>query len=209
MTRYFALLHGDELKRGPKSKILPAAEFGALLDAKELLVKVQEDARRYRTEVAVEVETLKDEGRKEGFEEGLISWAAKVKALEDEITKVRGDMMRSIIPVALQAAKKIVGAEMTLRPDAVADIVASSLKTVSQHRRITIYCSRADLDILNQEKERLRALFERLESLSIQEREGIEKGGCIIETEGGIINAQPQQLWGALEAAFESILKGA
>jgi type III secretion protein L len=56
-------------------------------------------------------------------------------------------------------------------------------------------------------KSQIKKVFEHLESLSIQERSDIEPGGCMIETEAGIINAQLENQWRSLEIAFESFMK--
>ena len=94
-----------------------------------------------------------------------------------------------------------------MHPDRIVDIVMTSLKPVTQHRKITIYVNRADLEYVESAKPTLKKMFERLENLSIQERADIEPGGCIIETEAGIINAQLENQWRALETAFESFAK--
>ncbi|MBI3211529.1 MAG: HrpE/YscL family type III secretion apparatus protein, partial [Simkania negevensis] len=41
---------------------------------------------------------------------------------------------------------------------------------------------------------------------SLEDREDIAPGGCIIETEAGIINASLANQWQALEAAFAAFM---
>ena len=65
------------------------------------------------------------------------------------------------------------------------------------------------MDILEKHKPRLRDMFEHLESLSIRPRDDIEPGGCVIETEIGIINVEMEHRWRVLEKAFEALLKTA
>lgn len=96
------------------------------------------------------------------------------------------------------------GEELKLHPDRIVDIVMTSLKPVTQHRKIVIYVNHADLEQLELNRNKIKKIFEHLDSLSIQERDDIEPGGCMIETEVGIINAQLETQWRALEAAFES-----
>jgi type III secretion protein L len=67
--------------------------------------------------------------------------------------------------------------------------------------------NKKELDILEKHKQRLRDLFEHLEGLSIRPREDIAPGGCVIETEIGIINAQMDHRWQVLEKAFEALMK--
>lgn len=205
--KYFSLLSGKEVHPAPGTKVIPSEEFSTLQDASELLQLVQREAEDYRKEVALEAEKVKEEAFKEGFDQGLHSLAKHLHALDVELKEIRESIQQKIVPLAMQAARKILGEELKLHKDRVVDIVVNALKPVTQHRKIVIYVNKADLEELEKQKPRLRALFEHLENLSIQERDDIEAGGCMIETEAGIINAQLEQMWRSMEIAFESLMK--
>jgi type III secretion protein L len=204
--KFFTLIYGDEVHIAPKTSIIPAEEFSTLMEASEVLHKIQEEADKYRMQIAVEQEQIKEEARQEGFEEGFKAWAEHITRLEQEIASIRKELQKTILPVALKAAKKIVGREVELSEDAVVDIVANSLKAVSQHKKIVIYVNKKEVELLEKHKQRLKGMFEQLESLSIKERDDIDRGGCVIETEGGIINARIENLWMVLERAFEVLM---
>lgn len=205
--KLFSLIKEGAVHVAPKNKILPAKEYTSLLDASEVLVYVQKDAEIYKMDVVEEIEKLKIQAQREGFEEGFRSWAEAVALLESEIAQVRADVEKMLSSVALKAAKKIVGREIELSDDTIVDIIATTLKSVSQHKKITIYANKKDLAILEANRGRLKDLFESLESLSLRERADIDAGGCIIETEGGIIDARLENQWRVLEKAFENLLK--
>lgn len=202
----FSLLYGDEVHIAPNTTIVPAEEFSTLMEASEVLHQIQEEADKYRMQIAVEQEQIKEQAKQEGFEEGFKAWTEHIAKLEQEIASVRKSMEKMILPVALKAAKKIVGREIELSEDTVVDIVANSLKAVSQHKKIVIYVNKKEIELLEKQKQRLKGMFEQLESLSIRERDDIERGGCVIETEGGIINARIENLWRVLEQAFEVLM---
>lgn len=205
--KFFNLIKGDAIQVAPQTKIIPAAEFSAILDAREVLNLVKEDAEQYKTEQVKGAEFLKTQAQKEGYEEGFKSWGEAVARLEEEIRHVKEEMEKIVASVALKAAKKIVGREIELSDKAIVDITSTTLKAVSQHKKITIYANRKDIGILESHRPQLKELFESLESLSLRERADIESGGCVIETEGGIINAQIENKWRVLEKAFETLLK--
>lgn len=177
------------------------------MDGLEVLNTIREDAEKYREEVAIECEALKEQAQKEGYEEGFKSWLEHIKKLEDEITNVRAEMQKMMVPIAMKAAKKIVGREIELSEDTIVDIVSVSLKPVSTHKKITIYVNKKDLEILEKNKPKLKSLFEVLEAFTLRERSDITQGSCIIETEGGIINAQIENQWRTLEKAFDQLIK--
>ncbi len=205
--KFFSLISGAEVRIAPGEKVIPAKEFSSLKNANDILKTIKAESFAYKQEVAKEAEITKETAFQEGFQEGLESLNKHLFALDEELKALREDVQKKILPLALKAAKKLIGEELRLHPDRIVDIVLTSLKPVTQHRKITIYVNKADLDQLEASKSKIRNVFEHLESLSIQERDDIEPGGCMIETEAGIINAQLENQWRALEAAFESFMK--
>ena len=205
--KFLSLIHGDKVRIAPKTKVIPAAEFSTLVSAGEVLDKVKVDASLYKKEVVAEIEILKEQAQKEGYEAGFQAWAELVAKLEEEVSKVRGDMEKILTPVVLEAAKKIVNREIELSENTIVDIVTGTLKAVSQHKKITIYVNKKDIDALEANRTRLKDVFENLEVLSLRPRADIAQGGCVIETEGGIINAQLENRWCSLESAFATLMK--
>jgi len=204
--KFFSLLSGKEVRPAPGEKRIPAKEFTVLAKAGEILSTVKKEANAYKRDIAAESEKIKEQAFKEGFQEGLVSLNKHLLALDHELKAIRSDVQKKILPLALKAARKIMGEELKLHPDRIVDIVLTSLKPVTQHRKITIYVNKADLPLIEENKGKIKKIFEHLESLSIQERSDIEQGGCMIETEAGIINAQLENQWRALESAFESFM---
>jgi type III secretion protein L len=207
MTKFFSLISGKEVRLAAGEKVVPAKEFTTLHTASELLKTVKQEAVDFTQQTAIEAEKTKELAFQEGFQEGLISLNKHLFALDKELKHLREDIQKKILPLSLKAARKIIGEELRLHPDRIVDIVLTSLKPVTQHRKIVIYVNKADLQMLEESKSKLKKIFEHLESLSIQERSDIESGGCMIETEAGIINAQLENQWRALESAFESFMK--
>lgn len=207
-NKLFSLIHEKgSLRLSPEGKILPAAAFSEVLGAGELLKTAQQDAETYKKAVVAECEKLKELAVKEGFEAGFSQWADHLAELVQETSKAHEEVSKVVIPLALKAAKKIVGREIELSREVAVDIVATALKAVSQHKKIMVYVNKQDVEALEKARPRLKAIFERLELLSIRAREDILPGGCIIETEAGIINAQLANQWQILEKAFEALMK--
>lgn len=204
--KFFSLIYGDKIHTAPKKRVIEAEAFSKLLDAKEVLELAKEDAEKYRIQVAEEGEELKKQATREGFEAGFKSWGEEIARVEQMLVEIRKEMEKKLSSVALTAAKKIVGRELELSENAIFDIVSSSLKAVTQHKKITIYVNKEDLESLEKNRKKIKDLFEHLELLSIRERNDISPGGCIIETEGGIINAQIENKWNVLESALQHLL---
>lgn len=203
----FTLIEKGEVHPAPKTKIVASEDFSQLVDAAHIVAKTKDEETAYRMAVTKECEILKELAQTAGFEEGLKQWNEQIELLEEEIRKVRKEMEGSIVPLALTAVKKIIGRELDAKPETIVDVVATALKTVSHHRKIVVYVNGSDLEYVEAQRPRLKALFEHLETLSVSARADIQTGGCVIETEAGIINAQIDNQLHALEAAFRNFFE--
>lgn len=204
---FFTLFSGAKVDIAPDQKIIPAKEFSEIKKAAAILKKTKKESLEFKKEVAKEAETTKENAAKEGFEEGLLALNEKILIMDSMIKAFESEMAKKILPIALKAAKKILGEELKIHPDRIIDIVQQVLKPVTEHHRVQIYVNKADLALLEQSKSKIKEQLHQAKVFSIQERSDIEPGGCIIETEAGIINAQLENQWRALEKAFEKMHK--
>lgn len=206
--KFFTLIKDlSSVHIAPGTKVIKGPDLSELMDADAILAAAKADAEQFKADAIKECDELKAKAQKDGYEAGQKQWAEELVKLEQEIIKVRKDLEKVIVPVALKAAKKILGREIENVDTAIVDIVATSLKAVAQHKKFTIYANRKDIEALEANKPRLKKVIENPEAFSIRERADIQQGGCVIETEGGIINAQLDNQWRILEQAFEALLR--
>ncbi len=205
VPKLLSLIDGRNITIAPSVKIIPEDHFSTLLSLEELLAVVQKDALEYRKQVIQECEDIKTQAEKEGFEAGYNQWVEMVSKLQEEILKVREELQKSVISVALKAAKKIVTTELKTNPNVIIDIVTNTLKTVAQHKRIVLYVNKADLEAIEANKNNIKQMFENLESFSIRDREDVEVGGCVIETDRCNVDARIKQRFATLEAAIQAL----
>lgn len=202
----FSLFNETQVKLASGKKIIAKEEFTHLMKASDVIEAAKVEATKYREGVTAECELLKEAAEEKGFEEGLSTLFSTIQEVNNHLAEMRHQMQNQILPLALTAARKIVGEQLTLKPDIIVDIVMNTLKPVIQSLTIRILVNKADKPFLDAKKEQIKLLLERVEHLSIEERHDITPGGCIIETESGIINATLENQWRALEAAFAKFL---
>lgn len=206
--KFFTLLKGDLLRATPKKKLIPAEELSTLIDAKELLAQIETEVAEKRVEVAKECDVLREKAQDEGYQAGLAKWNEALFLLEEKRDLVKKEMEKSIVPLAIAAVKRIIGREVEIKPETIVDIIASALKAVTQHKKISLFVCKADLEKVEKERPRLKALFENLQSLTIAARDDVSPSECIVETEGGIIKISLDEQLKALEVAFRTMLGG-
>lgn len=201
--KFFSFLYGGELHPSSEDKIIPAKVYSELLDIEGAKKKLLEEMERYSKETEEECEKLRKKAKEKGFQEGLESLNAHIIHVDAELKRLRHEMMQMVLPIALKAAKKIVNKELELYPDTIVDIVLQAISSVAQHRKVIIYVSKQDKAALDAKKPKIRKILEHVESLTILEKTDLAPGGCIIQTEAGMINASIENQWKALERAFE------
>lgn len=202
----FTLISGKTVHLEEGKKIVPKKDFATIRKAEEIVVLAEKEAEDLRKEIHDEAVALKEEARKDGFDEGLHQLNKQLTHLDTLVKSIKEEMKDQIVPILISSLKKIVGAELTIAPDRIVDIVMQALKPVIQHHHITVYANRDELKALEAKKKKLTSILQQIEVFSLQEREDIEPGGCIIETEAGIINAQLDNQLRALEAALKTLI---
>jgi len=208
MSKLFSLIYSGEIHRsGEEEPILPKEEFSLLLDAKEVLQKAKEDVKGYLKQNQAECDKALAKAKEAGFNQGLTEFNKQILLYEQKIKEMEHQLQKMILPLTLKAAKKIVGRELETSPETIVDIVRQTLKPVVQNHHIKIYVNKKDKETLDKEKQSFRDALEHVETFTIDEREDVSPGGCIIETEAGIINASLENQWRALESAFEAFMK--
>ncbi len=207
MSKYFSLIYSGEIRQGSEEKVIPSEEFSELLKATEVLKKAKADVKTYLNNNKEECQKLLEAARTAGFNEGLSEFNKQILHYEQRIKQMEHELQKMILPLTLRAAKKIVGRELESKPETIVDIVRKTLKLVTQNHHIKISVSKSDREILEKKKKNIREMLEQVQTFIIEEKEDITPGGCIIETEAGIINASLENQWRALESAFEAFMK--
>ena len=204
-AKLFSLYDQSHIELAPGTRHIPATQLSKLLSSQELVNKTKQASIEYKKERTKEIALLEEDALQKGYEKGLESWAEEMHGIEEEIQRARKEYEAAILAAAMAAAKKFVGREIEQKPNTLVEIVKKSLRAVCQHKKIVIYCSKADYELLDSARPELKKLFEQLESLTVAIKDGID--GYIIETERGIINhGKLEDLGNALEKAFGSAL---
>lgn len=206
MGKLFAMIKSGKVHPASHEKVIPLEDFTTLMEAHEILEAARKEAQVHLEETNAHCIELKETAEKEGFQEGLQQLNEQIMGLDQEKKRLRHEMNKLILPLALKAAKKIVAKELEIHPETIVDIVLQALTPVLQNHRITIWVNKADKEILEMEKSQLKEKLDQVETLSINERDDISPGGCIIETETGIVNAAIENQWRAISSAFDKYL---
>jgi len=156
------------------------------------------------TETQAEVcDRLRDAARAEGYAEGLAAGRAEldsqvarmrqlVGSVSDTLDNFDFRLADMVLELALDVARQVVAGELAARPDRVLDVVNLALKQMAETQRESRLLLNPDDAVLV--RPHLEGVLDK-SRLRIVEDARIARGGCLIETSQGDLDATLQARW--------------
>jgi type III secretion protein L len=140
--------------------------------------------------IAADRQRACEEGHEEGYKQGF----AKVNEIILDLTEKKHILLAQsetdMIRLAIRVAARIIGREMRQHPDTITDIVTQAIQTVRNQTRVTIRVNPDDIEHLSRGREQLLSRIGQSKIIDFQSDSKVQPGGCIIESEAGVVNAQ-------------------
>ena len=106
----------------------------------------------------------------------------------------------------MEIARKIVGQELTVRPELVVAIVKNALSQIETAGKIRIKLNPDDIDLLNHTPAELGAVLSDTTTVAFESDSSITSGGCVIETDAGNIDARLETQFKAIDETFQTAM---
>lgn len=147
---------------------------------------VQAGLKKADDEIQGWIKEAEESGAKQGFEQAE-QFQAKLKTLQEKMNaEVEGEVVRA----AFGVAESILSAELKASPDTVVRVVQNALKSVQEVAQVWLRVNPADAQALRANKQKLIDVLGRAKDIDVREDRQVEKGGVLIQTESGVIDAQ-------------------
>lgn len=161
-----------------------------LTEAKTELDKITQTAQQEAYEKGVKMG--KEEGVKAG-EEMIKKSLAEIQNVLSEAKHKREEIIQTnqeiIVNLALMIAKKIIKTELATNQEAILKNLNQAFKKVRDKEKIKVKINPVHLSELEGRKEEFLAQLSGIEGIDFEEDNSLEPGGCIIETNFGVIDA--------------------
>jgi flagellar assembly protein FliH len=176
----------------------PATGLNAFLAAAQqqgaALVEV---AREQADQIAAQAA---QEGYEVGYREGqakaqreiadLLAFAeAAVREVSDTRARILEENETALVELAIQAAEKILQTTLDAQPERVADVLRGALRKAYVRDRLQVVCNPEDLALVEQSEEALQAQVGTLKNLELVGDRRVQRGGVIVRTPGGDVDA--------------------
>jgi flagellar biosynthesis/type III secretory pathway protein FliH len=175
--------------------VIPAAVYDAEREAERIVAEATSRAQELGARARAEAESA---GRRQGEIEGVAILARAHAARARLLTETEDDVAR----LALGIARKIVEAELALNGEAIARIVSSALQSARLGRAVVVRVHPDELASLEASRPTLSAAAGRSEGLVLRPDPSVGRGGCVVESELGTIDARLDTQLDAIERAL-------
>jgi flagellar assembly protein FliH len=152
-----------------------------------------------------EADRIRELARAEGYEAGQRAAAVEAEerfeavfaALGEAVSQAREmrvrtaeEVERHAVDLALQIAEKTVAGALDAQPDRVVDVVRGALRCLVERERVVILVNPADLETVRDAAGELVRSLGGIEHCEVQEERRVERGGAVVRSATGEIDAK-------------------
>jgi len=178
-------------------------------EAEDEAERIVEEAKRTAAEIEAKagesVENLRKENARQGFEtgreEGFTEGRSEVERLiermhtvldraQDKRAEILAETEQQIVDLVLLIARKVIKVISDNQRNIVVSNVVQALRKVKGHGEIVIRVNVDDLKLTSEHIKDFLKLVEGSKGMQLVEDSSVDRGGCIIETEFGEIDAR-------------------
>ncbi len=184
------------------AKVLKRDTYEATREAQDIVGQAHQKARQIVEDAEQERARICQRAEQEGRIRGLAEWNKKLLAASQQLNQLTKTWEQSMLRLSVRAAEKLIGEELKLRPETIADIVREVLKGARSGKLLTIHVNAADAPQVRAHLDRIKTQAGVRGEVDIATSAQVPPGGCILESELGVIDARLETQLQCLEEAL-------
>jgi len=188
-------------------KIIKKELFEASQEARNIVDGARREAEQIVAKAQQERTASVETGLQLGYEEGLKSWNRILAGAWQARENLKTEWEQSLLHLAVRVAEKIIGEQLRLHPDAIVPIVREALKSIGQERQLTLMIHPDHRETVQANLDRLQALVGSSRQIHLVANPDVAPGGCVVESELGVIDAKLETQLKCLEEILLSASK--
>ena len=158
-------------------------------EARKIVVEAEEQAELIRKNMDQREKEAVAAGFKKGYQEGLAQLTSSIVAASELRDSALDGAEDDLLRLAIKIAEKIIGRELDRDENVLVDIVSTALRHLRQRHGLRLHVNPRDLKILQNFQNRLSAANGNY-VMDIVPDKNVQRGGCLIDSSVGRIDAQ-------------------
>jgi type III secretion protein L len=182
--------------------VVDSEVYDAHQRAKEIIEQAEQQADQIVAKAEADRDDVVAKAREAGRQEGLAQATEVLLRARQEAAALLQGSEQELVRLSLAVAEKLIGRALELDNELVLYITAQAIESVRHQRELVLRVNPADAELLRSGRKKLLDLVGRTKDLAVREDPEVERGGCIIETENGTVDAQLSTQMRMLETAL-------
>ncbi len=171
-------------------KILKREVYDASLEARDVISAARHQASQIIADAEREREIIRAQAREEGQAQGLAEWNAILARSVQRAEELEKKWEAAMLQLSVRVAEKIIGEQLTLEPDRIVAIVREVLRGTRPGKHVTLQVNDSEAQQVRSHVDRLKQVVGANCDIEIVGSASIAAGGCVVESELGIIDAR-------------------
>jgi flagellar assembly protein FliH len=199
---------------------LPATPEQKIAAAEEILQEAKMRVEAMLKQTQLQVEAIHDQAKKNGWQAGyaegqqqayseMEAGLAQIKTVANSALTTKEQFLKNsqadLNELAVAIAEKIITKQLSLDPQLVAEIVGQAIKNANINGACRIRVNPADYEILSPSWQSIPSMQPSDQKWELISDKGIKRGGCVIDVQGGILDAQVETQLQQVKEAFETL----
>jgi flagellar assembly protein FliH len=200
----------EQLTPPPAPKPMPRPEEAAT-HAQALVVAAEREAEQIREQAR---RSALEEGYAAGRADALRELAPSAQALAAALSSARAREVevaerieRDAVVLAVGIAQKVVAGAIAVEPERVLDVIRGALRAIVERESVVLQVNPDDLELVRDALGEVAASLGGIDHLEVQGERRVERGGALLRTSVGEVDARVQTKLEKAQAAVESELR--
>lgn len=218
----------EEVKR--KTDEASVIKSDAQAQADEIIANAKSEAEKIIQDARLEEQKIKDDAKQDGFkqghDDGYSAGESEIERLVERLRKMVEALMlrreeilketeQQIVELVILMTRKVVKIISETQKTAIMSNILAALKKVKSRGNVILHVNLEDLKLASANADEFIKRVENIQGITVVEDSTVEKGGCVVETDFGAIDARISSQLSELEekimeiSPVKSVKKGA
>lgn len=218
----------EEVKR--KTDEASVIKSDAQAQADEIIANAKSEAEKIIQDAHLEEQKIKDDAKQDGFkqghDDGYSAGESEIERLVERLRKMVEALMlrreeilketeQQIVELVILMTRKVVKIISETQKTAIMSNILAALKKVKSRGNVILHVNLEDLKLASANADEFIKRVENIQGITVVEDSTVEKGGCVVETDFGAVDARISSQLSELEekimeiSPVKSVKKGA
>jgi flagellar assembly protein FliH len=192
-------------------------------EARDIITNAREEAEVIKMQVDEEAHAIRQKAHKEAYEEGLRQAHQEIEgdrqaaiqqsqALLEEARQSKLKLFRSceadMVRLVMAMVKKVIAGELKTNPDIIINILQEAIDFLDRPENITVYVNPQEVENILEvmDKGYLTDIGSNNINMDIKADERVSRGGCLLESDAGSVDAQLETRIGSVNNAIQEVV---